>query len=79
MIARSTFRPALMAVRAPLTRRGLHATASRLGGYHYPEGPRSNIPFNPLTRFFAVRYIAYCSLGFGLPFIIALWQLKKSG
>lgn len=47
------------ATRLPYTmaRRGFHTTRRQLGSpYHYPEGPRSNIPFNPLTRFFAVRY-----------------------
>ncbi|KAI5809601.1 hypothetical protein DFH27DRAFT_152876 [Peziza echinospora] len=63
---------------AVVPRRGLHATPSRLGGYHYPEGPRSNLPFNPLTRFFALRYIAYCVTGFGLPFAIAFWQINKN-
>jgi cytochrome c oxidase subunit 7c len=27
--------------------------------YHYPEGPRSNIPFNPLTKWFALRYWSF--------------------
>ncbi|KAF8418521.1 cytochrome c oxidase subunit VIIc [Tirmania nivea] len=63
---------------ATVGRRGLHATPARLGGYHYPEGPRSNLPFNPLTRFFYLRYIAFCATGFGLPFAIAVWQLNKS-
>ncbi|RPB28550.1 hypothetical protein L211DRAFT_763970, partial [Terfezia boudieri ATCC MYA-4762] len=63
---------------AIVARRGLHATPARLGGYHYPEGPRSNLPFNPLTRFFYLRYIAFCATGFGLPFGIAVWHLKKN-
>lgn len=48
--------------RLPATsaRRGFHTTRPQLGSpYHYPEGPRSNIPFNPLTRFFAVRYWSF--------------------
>ncbi|KAI5784570.1 cytochrome c oxidase subunit VIIc-domain-containing protein [Geopyxis carbonaria] len=69
--------PFFMSQASLVSRRHLHATPSRLGGYHYPEGPRSNLPFNPMTRFFAARYIAFCGLGFGLPFIIAIWQLKK--
>lgn len=28
----------------------------RASPFHYPEGPRSNLPFNPLTKFFFVRY-----------------------
>jgi cytochrome c oxidase subunit 7c len=63
MISGTIRRSALAARQAPLVaRRNLHATPTRLGGYHYPEGPRSNLPFNPLTRFFAVRYIAFCSM-----------------
>ncbi|TGZ83791.1 hypothetical protein EX30DRAFT_298756, partial [Ascodesmis nigricans] len=58
--------------------RNFHASAVRQGGYHYPEGPRSNLPFNPMTRFFAVRYIAFCTVGFGLPFGIAVYQLSKN-
>lgn len=49
-------RPALRSANN-IARRGFHTTRPQLGSpYHYPEGPRSNIPFNPLTRFFAVRY-----------------------
>lgn len=37
--------------------RGFRTSAARLASpYHYPEGPRSNLPFNPLTKYFAVRY-----------------------
>ena len=37
--------------------RGFRTSAARLSSpYHYPEGPRSNIPFNPLTKYFALRY-----------------------
>ncbi|KAK6600696.1 cytochrome-c oxidase chain VIIc [Botrytis cinerea] len=40
-----------------VARRGFHSTRAQMGSpYHYPEGPRSNIPFNPNTRFFALRY-----------------------
>ncbi|KAL8761307.1 MAG: hypothetical protein Q9184_002549, partial [Pyrenodesmia sp. 2 TL-2023] len=40
-----------------LARRGFHQTPARFESpYHYPEGPYSNIPFNPRTRFFVVRY-----------------------
>ena len=43
-----------------ISRRAFHATRARMSSpYHYPEGPRNNIPFNPLTRFFAVRYWAF--------------------
>ncbi|KAI1343843.1 hypothetical protein F5Y15DRAFT_426413 [Xylariaceae sp. FL0016] len=61
-----------------ISRRAFHATRARLSSpYHYPEGPYSNLPFNTKTRFFAVRYWAYCITGFFLPFGIAVWQTKK--
>lgn len=50
------------AMRAPnmVARRGFHSTRAQMSSpYHYPEGPRSNIPFNPLTKLFAVRYWAF--------------------
>jgi len=53
------------ALRAPaatamIARRGFHSTRAQMGSpYHYPEGPRSNIPFNPLTKFFYLRYWAF--------------------
>jgi cytochrome c oxidase subunit 7c len=40
-----------------LSRRSFHSTRSQLASpFHYPEGPRSNLPFNTQTRFFAFRY-----------------------
>ncbi|KAI0846577.1 hypothetical protein F5Y00DRAFT_243499 [Daldinia vernicosa] len=61
-----------------ITRRAFHATRARLSSpYHYPEGPYSNLPFNPKTKYFAVRYWAYAFTGFFLPFGIAVWQTKK--
>jgi cytochrome c oxidase subunit 7c len=49
-----------------VARRGFHSTRAQLGSpYHYPEGPRSNIPFNPLTKWFAVRYWTFMAVGFG--------------
>ncbi|KAK2793523.1 Cytochrome c oxidase assembly protein cox15 [Onygenales sp. PD_12] len=62
-----------------LGRRGFHSTRAQMSSpYHYPEGPRTNIPFNPMTRFFFWRYWAFMTTGFGLPFAIALWQTKKT-
>jgi cytochrome c oxidase subunit 7c len=63
MISGTIRRSVLAARQSPLAvaRRNLHATPRRLD-YHYPEGPRSNLPFNPLARFFWVRYLAYCSM-----------------
>lgn len=52
-------RTALRAAKAPsiIATRGFRASAARLSSpYHYPEGPRSNIPFNPLTKYFAFRF-----------------------
>jgi len=41
-------------------RRGFHSTRTQMSSpYHYPEGPRNNLPFNPLTKFFAFRYWAF--------------------
>ncbi|KAH8685609.1 cytochrome c oxidase subunit VIIc [Tricladium varicosporioides] len=61
-----------------VARRGFHSTRSQMASpYHYPEGPRSNIPFNPLTKYFAVRYWTFMAVGFAAPFGVALWQLKK--
>jgi cytochrome c oxidase subunit 7c len=59
-IHRSAF--ALRQAPSMVLRRSFSASSVRAGGYHYPEGPRSNLPFNPLTRFFALRYIAFCSM-----------------
>ncbi|KAL8992831.1 MAG: hypothetical protein Q9169_006805 [Polycauliona sp. 2 TL-2023] len=62
--------------------RGFHSTPARFGlndsPYHYPEGPRSNIPFNPLTKYFAVRFWGTMAFFFGLPFGIAVWQTYKN-
>ncbi|KAK2813112.1 hypothetical protein FQN50_000789 [Emmonsiellopsis sp. PD_5] len=55
-----------------LGRRGFHSTRAQMSSpFHYPEGPRTNIPFNPMTRFFFWRYWAFMATGFGLPFGIA--------
>lgn len=55
-----------------VSRRAFHATRARLSSpYHYPEGPYSNLPFNPKTRFFALRYFLYVFTGFFAPFGIA--------
>ncbi|KAF3907230.1 hypothetical protein ABW20_dc0102961 [Dactylellina cionopaga] len=60
------------------TRHTFSTSAPRMSSpYHYPTGPRSNLPFNPLSRFFYLRYVAYCAVGFSLPFGIAVWQTKK--
>ena len=60
MISGTIRRAAFQAATKQVARRNMHASPARMGGYHYPEGPRSNLPFNPLTKFFALRYIAFC-------------------
>ncbi|KAH7094465.1 hypothetical protein FB567DRAFT_585837 [Paraphoma chrysanthemicola] len=70
MLARATFR----AASAPslVARRGFQSTRAQLSSpYHYPEGPRSNLPFDPLKRGFAFKYWGFMGLGFSLPFIVA--------
>ncbi|KAI9793489.1 MAG: hypothetical protein M1816_007921 [Peltula sp. TS41687] len=62
-----------------LGRRGFHSTRSRLGSqYHYPEGPRSNLPFDPLKKGFALKFWGFCLTGYGLPYAIAYWQMHKN-
>ncbi|KAJ5326025.1 hypothetical protein MYU51_000821 [Penicillium brevicompactum] len=62
-----------------VARRGFSTTRTQLGSpYHYAEGPRTNIPFNPLTKFFFLRYWGFMIAGFGAPFAIAVWQTCKT-
>jgi cytochrome c oxidase subunit 7c len=58
MIAQNAVRARLAA--SHLSRRAFSTTRTQQAGFHYPEGPRSNLPFNPLTRFFVVRYWTFC-------------------
>lgn len=52
---RATARPVFVA------RRGFQSTRAQLSSpYHYPEGPRSNLPFDPLKRGFAIKFWGYC-------------------
>lgn len=61
-----------------VVRRAFHTTRARLSSpYHYPEGPRSNIPFDPQKRGFAIKYWSFVAVGFGAPFGIAVWQTYK--
>ncbi|KAL9125581.1 MAG: hypothetical protein Q9217_005231 [Psora testacea] len=74
-ITKMLSRTALRASKAPSTiaRRNFRTSATRLSSpYHYPEGPYSNIPFNPKTRFFFIRYWSTMAFFFGLPFGIAV-------
>src|ERR1700712_3086435 len=60
MISHQAFRAAHATSRA--ARRGFQASRPKLASpYHYPEGPRSNLPFNPKTRFFFFRYWGFMS------------------
>ncbi|KZZ98038.1 cytochrome-c oxidase chain VIIc [Ascosphaera apis ARSEF 7405] len=74
MFARSVARANLA---NSVARRGFSTTRAQLSG-HYPEGPRSNIPFNPMSKFFFLRYWGFMAVGFGAPFAIAVWQTKKN-
>ncbi|KAG4424516.1 cytochrome-c oxidase chain VIIc [Cadophora sp. DSE1049] len=61
------------------SRRAFSTTRAQFSSpYHYPEGPRSNIPFNPLTKWFALRYWSFMAVGFGTPFGLAVWQTYKN-
>ncbi|PGH36326.1 cytochrome c oxidase subunit 7c [[Emmonsia] crescens] len=62
-----------------VARRGFHSSRSQMASpFHYPSGPRTNLPFNPMTKRFAWRYWGFMAVGFGLPFGICAWQLNKS-
>ncbi|KFH48530.1 hypothetical protein ACRE_006740 [Hapsidospora chrysogenum ATCC 11550] len=62
-----------------VTRRGFHATRARLSSpYHYPEGPYTNIPFNPRSKWFGVGYWGTIATGFFIPFGIAYYQEGKA-
>jgi len=59
MFASSAVRARLATVAA---RRGFSTSRAQLASpYHYAEGPRTNIPFNPLTKYFFFRYWAFMS------------------
>ncbi|KAI5456536.1 cytochrome-c oxidase chain VIIc-like protein [Mariannaea sp. PMI_226] len=61
-----------------VARRGFHATRARLSSpYHYPEGPYSNIPFNPRKKTFGLLFWTFMGTGFFAPFGISVWQTYK--
>ena len=70
-------RAAAPAARQIVARRGFQTTRAQLSSpYHYPEGPYSNLPFNPKTKYFALRFWGFMAVGFGAPFGIAgMWSL----
>ncbi|KAI5284145.1 hypothetical protein KEM52_003053 [Ascosphaera acerosa] len=76
MFARSVTRASLANANA-VARRGFSTSRAQFSG-HYPEGPRSSIPFNPMTKYFFLRYWGFMITGFGAPFAIAVWQTKKN-
>ncbi|EHA47567.1 cytochrome-c oxidase chain VIIc [Pyricularia oryzae 70-15] len=78
MISAAAARAAQRTTTSLVSRRAFHATRARLSSpYHYPEGPYTNIPFNPKTKFFFVRYWLFMATGFFAPFGIAAWQTYK--
>lgn len=65
-------RAAVRATTQVAGRRGFHATRSQMSSpYHYPEGPYTNIPFNPKAKTFPLLFWGFCAGGFGAPFLIA--------
>lgn len=65
-------RAAVRATTQVAGRRGFHATRSQMSSpYHYPEGPYTNIPFNPKAKTFPLLFWGFCAAGFGAPFLIA--------
>jgi len=55
-----------------VSRRGFHATRARMSSpYHYPEGPYTNIPFNPRSKYFGLGFWSFMATGFLAPFGIA--------
>merc|ERR1711939_583304 len=61
-----------------IARRGFSTTRPRFDSpFHYPEGPRSGLPFNPKTRFFWLRYWTFMGVGFSIPFGMAVWHTYK--
>lgn len=70
MLSRAVVRAA---PRVPATAsRAFHSTPARFSSpYHYPDGPLSNLPFNPRTKYFAVRYWTTMAVGFSTPILLA--------
>jgi cytochrome c oxidase subunit 7c len=67
MIARAATRTTSM-----VARRGFHTTRPRMSSpYHYPEGPYTNLPFNPRSKYFGAGYWSFMAVGFFAPFGIA--------
>jgi hypothetical protein len=72
MLARATLRASQQQLAAATARRGFQTTRAQLSSpYHYPEGPLSNLPFNPRTKGFKYGFWTYCVVGFTTPIWIA--------
>lgn len=68
MLSRATVR----ATTQVAGRRTFHATRiQRSSPYHYPEGPYTNIPFDPKKKTFPILFWGFCTAGFSAPFLIA--------
>lgn len=68
MLSRATVRSA----QAVASRRAFHASPARLSSpYHYPEGPYSNLPFDPKKKTFGLLFWGAMSVGFFAPFGIS--------
>ncbi|EFX06409.1 oxidoreductase [Grosmannia clavigera kw1407] len=76
-------RAAIRSSQAVAGRRAFHATPARLSSpYHYPEGPYSNLPFNPRKKSFGLLYWGAMTVGFFAPFGISAeisGSLKRLG
>ncbi|KAG6010957.1 hypothetical protein E4U21_002627 [Claviceps maximensis] len=71
-------RAAVRTTNTLVARRGFHATRARMSSpYHYPEGPYSNLPFNPRSKWFGPGFWAFMATGFFAPFGIAVYQTYK--
>lgn len=71
MLARAAAR-AVPQTRTVVARRGFTTTRAQMSSpYHYPEGPYSNIPFNPKSKWFGAGFWTYSAVGFFAPFGIA--------
>ncbi|ODQ67888.1 hypothetical protein NADFUDRAFT_68253 [Nadsonia fulvescens var. elongata DSM 6958] len=73
MLSRSVIRAA-----KPVSKRGFTSSAVRPA--HFPEGPYNNLPFKVHNRKipYPIVHWSFFAIGFGLPFGIAYFHIKKS-
>ncbi|KAL2755285.1 hypothetical protein ACRALDRAFT_2041688 [Sodiomyces alcalophilus JCM 7366] len=77
MLSRAVIR-ATPKIPSAIARRGFQTTRAQMSSpFHYPEGPLTNIPFNPKTKWFAFRYWGFMAVGFGIPFGIAVYKQSQ--